>query len=81
MSGTVSMTGLVSNTNWSALIDSLINAEKASTENPLTASKNKYQLKLTAWQSFNTKLGALTDYIYSSKLNKAEGYGIYTSFS
>ena len=79
MSGTVSMTGLVSNTNWSALIDSLINAEKASTENPLTASKNKYQLKLTAWQSFNTKLGALTDYIYSSKLNKAEGYGIYTS--
>jgi len=79
MSGTVSMTGLVSNTNWSSLIDSMINAEKASTENPLTESKNKYQLKLTAWQSFNTKLSALTDYIYSSKLNKTEGYGVYTS--
>ncbi len=79
MSGTVSMTGLVSNTNWSSLIDSIINAERASTENPLTESKNAYQLKLTAWQSFNTKLSALTDYIDSNKLNKTAGYGVYTS--
>ncbi|HEY3277219.1 MAG TPA: flagellar filament capping protein FliD [Syntrophorhabdaceae bacterium] len=78
MSGTVSMSGLVSNTNWSALIDSLINAEKSATENPLTESKNKYSAKLSAWQAFNTKLSALTDYIDSNKLNKAKGYNVYS---
>ena len=79
MSGTVSMSGLVSNTNWSALIESLINAEKASTENPLTESKNKYSEKLSAWQSFNTKLSALTDYIDTSSLNKTKGYNVFSS--
>lgn len=79
MSGTVTMSGLASNTNWTALIDDTINAQKAYTINPLTDSKNKYQTKLTAWQSLNTKLSSVTDYISSSQLHMSLGYKLFSS--
>lgn len=79
MAGTVSMSGLASNTNWTALIEDTINAQKAYSINPLADSKDKYQTKLTAWQSLNTKLSAVTDYIGSSHLNMSLGYNLFSS--
>jgi len=79
MAGTVSMTGLVSDTNWTALIEDMINAQKSATVTPLENSKTRYQTKLSAWQAFNTKLSAVTGYIESSKLNVAAGYNLFSS--
>jgi flagellar hook-associated protein 2 len=79
MAGTVSMTGLSSGTDWTSLIDDMINAQKSAAVNPLQTSKTKYQTKLSAWQSFNTKISTITDYINNSKLNTNEGYNAYSS--
>jgi flagellar hook-associated protein 2 len=79
MAGTVSMTGLVSDTNWTNLITDMLNAEKSATITPLQNTKTAYQSKLSAWQSFNTKLSSVTSYIESSKLNKSSGYNLFSS--
>jgi len=79
MAGTVSMSGLVSNTNWTQLIQDMINAEKAAVVNPLTNKKNGYSSKLSAWQSFNTTLRSLQNYIETTKLHEDAGYNVYTS--
>jgi flagellar hook-associated protein 2 len=79
MAGTVSMVGLSSDINWTNLISDTIDAQKAAVEGPLTDNKTKYQNKLTAWQTFNTKVSAITDFINSNKLDTSQGYGLYTS--
>jgi flagellar hook-associated protein 2 len=79
MAGTVSMAGLSSGTDWTSLIDDMINAQKSASVTPLETSKTKYQTKLSAWQSFNTKVSTITDYINNNKLNTSEGYNSYSS--
>jgi flagellar hook-associated protein 2 len=79
MAGTVSMAGLSSGTDWTSLIDDLINAQKSASVTPLQTSKTKYQTKLSAWQTFNSKISTITDYLYNNKLNTNEGYNAYSS--
>ncbi len=79
MSGTVTLQGLVSNTDWSKLIDDMMNAKKAATINPLTNSQAKYKAKLSAWQSLNTTLSTIYSNIENNRLNSDDGYKLYTS--
>jgi flagellar hook-associated protein 2 len=80
MAGTISTTtGLASGTDWSSLIDQMINAEKAAKVTPLTVSKTAFQTKLSAWQSFNTMLSNVANYVDVNKLNTTDGYKLYTS--
>lgn len=79
MSGTVSMSGLVSNTDWAALIEDIIDAQKAAAINPLENAKTRYQEKLTAWQAFNTMLSGITNTIETNELNGDDGYAIYAA--
>ena len=79
MAGTVNLTGLTSNMDWSSMITAVINAEKAATVTPLQNSKTSYQSKLTAWQSFNTTLSALKNYIDTSKMQTVDGYKLYST--
>ncbi len=79
MSGTITMTGLVSNTDWTKLMTDMIEAQKAAATSPYTTSKTNYQTKLAAWQSFNLTLSSIVDFIDNNSLNGDEGYAIYTS--
>ena len=79
MAGTVTLTGLTSNMDWTSMITSEINAEKAATVTPLTNSKTSYQSKLTAWQSLNTTMNALANFIDTNKLNTDDGYDLYST--
>jgi len=79
MAGTVSMTGLTSDINWTNLINDIINAKKASTITPLENKKTTYQSKLSAYQSFNSLLLSLKNYIDDNKLDTQTGYALYTS--
>ena len=79
MSGTVSVSGLVSNTDWSNVIDQIINAETATTITPLQNKITGYQSQQSAWVSFNSTLSAIYNYIDSNNLNKDSGYQLYTS--
>ncbi len=79
MAGTVSLTGLTSDINWTNLINDIINAKKASTIKPLENKKTTYQSKLSAYQSFNSLLLSLKNYIDENKLDKKTGYALYTS--
>ncbi len=74
----VNLTGLVSNTNWQSLASEInanqLTAAEAPVNNDLTAQQNL----LSAWQSFNTTLSALTSYISTNNLNAASGYQAFT---
>jgi len=77
MAGNISLTGLTSNINWTNLINDIINAKKASTVTPLENKKSDYQAKLSAYQSFNSLLLSLKNYIDDNKLDTTSGYNIY----
>lgn len=79
MSGTVSIPGLVSNTDWTSMITDVINAEKAAVITPLTDKKTNYQTKLSAWQAFNLTLSSIANYVTNNSLDTEDGYGLYKS--
>jgi flagellar hook-associated protein 2 len=79
MSGTISLSGITSSTDWTKIIDATMDARKAATETPLNASKTKLQSKLTAWQSFNSMLSTITNYIDVNTLTEDDGYKIYST--
>ena len=72
--------GLTSGIDWETLVEKTIDAKKAAMEAPYTRSKTDYQNKLTAWQSFNTSLSALTTLISDKdKFNSDDGYKLFYS--
>lgn len=76
-SSTLNLTGLVSNTDWQSLVNS-INADQLQTaEAPLNTELTSQQNTLSAWQSFNTSLSAITNYISTNNLNSSTGYQAY----
>jgi len=79
MAGNISLTGLTSDINWTNLINDIINAKKASTITPLETKKTSYQSKLSAYQSFNSLLLSLKNYIDDNDLDTQTGYAIYSS--
>ena len=79
MAGNISLTGLTSNINWTNLINDIINAKKAATITPLENKKTNYQSKLSAYQSFNSLLLSLKNYIDDNDLDTQTGYAIYSS--
>lgn len=79
MAGTISLTGLTSDINWTNLINDIINAKKAAVITPLENKKTNYQSKLSAYQSFNSLLLSLRSYIDDNDLDSETGYKIYTS--
>ncbi len=78
MAGTISLTGLISDVNWTKLIEDLMNAKKAYVLTPYQNSKNTYQTKLSAWQDFNRKLSEITNYISTYRLDEDDGYAVLT---
>ena len=79
MAGTVSIPGLVSNQNWTTVIDSIINAETATTISPLQGKVTGYQSEQAAWVSFNSTLSSIYNYVDTNNLNKDQGYQLYSS--
>ena len=78
-SSTLNLTGLVSNTDWQSLVSS-INADQLQTaEAPLNSELTSQQNILSAWQSFNTSLSAVTSYISTNNLNSSTGYQSYNA--
>jgi flagellar hook-associated protein 2 len=76
-SSTLNLTGLVSNTDWQSLVTSINADQKQAAEAPLNAELTSQQNTLSAWQSFNTSLSAITSYITTNNLNSAQGYQSY----
>jgi flagellar hook-associated protein 2 len=80
MAGTISTgTGLASNINWSELVTSLVNAQKARSLGQYERNKTTYETKLSAWQSFNNTLLALTNYVDDNDLAVDDGYALYSA--
>ena len=79
MAGTVSIPGLVSNQNWTTVIDSIINAETATTISPLQGKVTGYQSEQAAWVSSNSTLSSIYNYVDTNNLNKDQGYQLYSS--
>jgi len=73
------ISSLVGDTDWLGLADEISSARKTAATTPYTDKKTVQQNKLTAWQSFNTTLSAITNYINTNKLNKDAGYETYTA--
>jgi flagellar hook-associated protein 2 len=80
MAGTISTSsGLISGYDWGAMITQMIAAQKSAKVTPLENNKTKMQDRLTAWQSFNTALSNITNYIDLNKLGSNEGYSTFSS--
>jgi len=75
----ITMQGLVSNTNWGNLVQDIINNEKSATVTPLNNKKTLYQSKLAAWQTFNSLLRSLGEYIDTNKMATTAGYALFSS--
>jgi len=73
------ISSLVGDTDWLGLADEISSARKTAATTPYTDKKTAQQSKLTAWQSFNTTLSAITNYINTNKLNKDAGYETYSA--
>ncbi|MBA4416611.1 MAG: hypothetical protein C0392_01680 [Syntrophus sp. (in: bacteria)] len=72
--------GLTSGIDWETLVEKTIAAKKAANQAPYTRSKKDYENKLTAWQTFNTSLSALTTLINDTeKFNSDDGYKLFYS--
>ncbi len=78
-SSTLNLTGLVSNTDWQSLVSSINAAQKQAAEAPLNSELTSQQNILSAWQSFNTSLSAVTSYIKTNNLNSSTGYQSYSA--
>ena len=76
---TLNLTGLVSNTDWQSLVTSINADQKQVAEAPLNSELTSQQNTLSAWQSFNTSLSAITNYIGTNNLNSATGYQSYSA--
>ena len=77
-SPTVNLTGIVSNTDWQSLVSEITADQKTAAEQPLNNDLTTEQNLLSAWQSFNTTLSALTNYINTNNLNTDTGYQAFT---
>ena len=73
------ISSLVGNTDWLGLADQISSARKTAATTPYTSKKTVQQGKLSEWQSFNSTLSAITNYINTNKLNKDAGYESYTA--
>ena len=77
-SSMVNLTGLVSSTDWQSLVSEINANQKTAAETPLNNDITSQQNLLSAWQSFNTTLSALTSYISTNNLNADSGYQAFT---
>ncbi len=77
-SSMVNLTGIVSNTDWQSLASEINANQKTAAETPLNNDITSQQNLLSAWQSFNTTLSALTSYISTNSLNAEAGYQTFT---
>jgi flagellar hook-associated protein 2 len=68
----------VSNTDWQNLASEINANALTAAETPVNNDITAQQNLLSAWQSFNTTLSALTNYISTNKLNEAAGYQAFT---
>jgi len=74
----LNLTGIVGgNTDWQSLVSSINAEQKQAAEAPLNSELTSQQNILSAWQSFNTSLSAVTNYISSNNLNSSTGYQTY----
>ncbi|OPY60000.1 MAG: Flagellar hook-associated protein 2 [Syntrophorhabdaceae bacterium PtaU1.Bin034] len=74
ISSALNLTGLLSDIDWQQVASDISAAQKTAQITPLTDKKTAQENRLSAWQSFNTLLSAVTNYINTSKLNEDEGY-------
>ncbi len=79
LSSQLNITGLASNTDWQSMVSEINAAQKTAAETPLNNMMTSQQNILSAWQSFNTTLSAVTNYISTNNLNSAAGYQSYTA--
>ena len=77
-SSPVNLTGIVSNTDWQSLASEINANQLTAAETPINNDITTQQNLLSAWQSFNTTLSALTSYISTNNLNAAGGYQAFT---
>ena len=77
-SSTINLTSLVGgNTNWQSLVSEINADQLQAAEAPLNSELTSQQNILSAWQSFNTSLSAVTNYISTNNLNSGKGYQTY----
>jgi flagellar hook-associated protein 2 len=77
-SPSVNLTGIVSSTDWQSLASEINANQLTAAETPVNNDITTQQNLLSAWQSFNTTLSALTSYISTNNLNAASGYQAFT---
>jgi flagellar hook-associated protein 2 len=73
-SSAVNLTGIVSNTDWQTIASEINANALTAAETPINNDLTTQNNLLSAWQSFNTTLSALTSYISTNNLNSASGY-------
>ena len=79
-SSLLNLTGLVGgNTDWQSLVSSINADQLQAAEAPLNSALTTQQNILSAWQSFNTSLSAVTNYINTNNLNSSTGYQSYNA--
>jgi flagellar hook-associated protein 2 len=71
------LTGLVSDTDWTALAEQISAATLEAATSPLDTKMTTQENTLSAWQSFNTLLSNITDYIDTYNMTKDAGYESY----
>ena len=78
ISSQLNLTGLVSSTDWQSIVSEINANQKTVAETPLNNEMTSQQNMLSAWQSLNTTLSALTTYISTNNLNVDSGYQSFT---
>ncbi len=77
-SSLLNLTGLVSDIDWQGLVDDIIETQSTAAKKPLETAMTKQQNILSAWQSFNTTLSKVTNYIDTYNLDEDKGYENYS---
>lgn len=77
-SSLLNLTGMVSDVDWQGLVDDIIEAQSTRAKAPLETAMTKQQNILSAWQSFNTTLSKVTNYIDTYNLDEDKGYENYS---
>lgn len=77
-SSLLNLTGMVSDVDWQGLVDDIIEAQSTTAKKPLETAMTKQQNILSAWQSFNTTLSKVTNYIDTYNLDEDKGYENYS---